>query len=69
MMWDQGCMYAGAAAFALHMIANRFRFSKSTPIFFVVPYMAALVGQQVGYVWVDWKVQSEGLYEAYGIYE
>ena len=68
-MMQKMCLYGGALLFVLHMLANKLKITKRTPFFVVVPYLCQVGVKWTGYLWLDWKMEREGLFQKYQIYD
>lgn len=60
---QQMSMYGGAALFTLHMIKNKFRITKMTPVLLIVPFFLQTMSKLIGYKWIDISMEDQGIYE------
>lgn len=59
--------YTGIGFFLIHMVRNRFRVSRATGFYIVIPPVLSYLVKVFGYMWVDNYAYSSGMYKIYRI--
>lgn len=49
-------MYGGAGIFVMHVLRNKMKITKRTPILVVVPYLLQIVTKMIGTKWIDFSM-------------
>jgi hypothetical protein len=53
---EKSLMYGGAFAFVMQVLRNKFKFTKTLPLYIITPYILMFGTKVVGTKWIDFQM-------------